>query len=125
MWSFPQLNDGFKVIQEEKKIYFGKRYINLPALILFNKENLIDEIIFDFHYAKPLKTRVKELQDNQKYLWIDECIKMSDKMNNSSLCSILGVANKTESSIIYDYQLLDKDFINNFFDSSKKSFFDK
>ena len=51
MWSFPQLNDGFKVIQEEKKIYFGKRYINLPALILFNKENLIDEIIFDFHYA--------------------------------------------------------------------------
>ena len=125
MWSFPQLNDGFKVIQEEKKIYFGKRYINLPALILFNKENLIDEIIFDFHYAKPLKDRVKELQDNQKYLWIDECIKMSDKKNNSSLCSILGIANKTESSIIYDYQLLDKDFINNFFDSSKKSFFDK
>ena len=125
MWSFPQLNDGFKVKQEEKKIYFGKRYINLPALILFNKENLIDEIIFDFHYAKPLKTRVKELQDNQKYLWIDECIKMSDKKNNSSLCSILGIANKTESSIIYDYQLLDKDFINNFFDSSKKSFFDK
>jgi hypothetical protein len=125
MWSFPQLNDGFKVIQEEKKIYFGKRYINLPALILFNKENLIDEIIFDFHYAKPLKTRVKELQDNQKYLWIDECIKMSDKKNNSILCSILGIANKTESSIIYDYQLLDKEFINNFFDSSKKSFFDK
>ena len=125
MWSFPQLNDGFKVIQEERKIYFGKRYINLPALILFNKENLIDEIIFDFHYAKPLKDRVKELQDNQKYLWIDECIKMSDKKNNSSLCSILGIANKTESSIIYDYQLLDKDFINNFFDSSKKSFFDK
>ena len=125
MWSFPQLNDGFKVIQEERKIYFGKRYINLPALILFNKENLIDEIIFDFHYAKPLKDRVKELQDNQKYLWIDECIKMSDKKNNSSLCSKLGIANKTESSIIYDYQLLDKDFINNFFDSSKKSFFDK
>ena len=80
-WSFPKLKNGFKILPDQKKIIFGTRYVNLPALILLDDNNDTQEIIFDFHYAKSLEKRVAELKDYQKYIWVDGCQKISPSMH--------------------------------------------
>ena len=62
LWSFPQIDDGFKILIKEEKILFGSRYVRLPALLLLDSENKTQEVIFDFHYAKSLESRIMDLK---------------------------------------------------------------
>ena len=128
-WSFPKLKYGFKVLPDQEKIFFGNRYVNLPALILLDDKNDTQEIIFDFHYAKSLEKRVSELKDYQKYIWVDSCQKISTIINSSTshelnYCSIVGIKNKKEYLFYKNPESLNKDLIFEFFNKSNKSFFD-
>ena len=74
LWSFPQIDDGFKISIKEEKILFGSRYVRLPALLLLDSENKTQEVIFDFHYAKSLESRMIDLKNHQKFIWVDDCL---------------------------------------------------
>ena len=128
-WSFPKLKNGFEILPDQKKIIFGTRYVNLPALILLDDNNDTQEIIFDFHYAKPLEKRVAELKDYQKYIWVDSCQKISPSMlasENEELnyCSIAAIKNKKKYLIYKNLEAVNKEMIFDFFNKNKKSFFD-
>ena len=81
LWSFPSLGDGFKILDNENKILFGERFINYPALIVLNSSNEVDQIMFDFYYANPLKNKVQNLGKNINYVWIDKCSKIYSHKN--------------------------------------------
>ena len=129
LWSFPQIDDGFKISIKEEKILFGSRYVRLPALLLLDSENKTQEVIFDFHYAKPLESRIMDLKNQQKFIWVDDCFKMRsfikiDQNETSNFCSLIGIANNSKYLFNENPQILDKELIFNFFNNSKKSFFD-
>ena len=129
LWSFPQIDDGFKISIKEEKILFGSRYVRLPALLLLDSENKTQEVIFDFHYAKSLESRIMDLKNHQKFIWVDDCFKMRsfikiDKNETSNFCSLIGIANNSDYLFNENPQILDKELIFNFFNNSKKSFFD-
>ena len=128
-WSFPQIDDGFKISIKEEKILFGSRYVRLPALLLLDSENKTQEVIFDFHYAKSLESRIMDLKNHQKFIWVDDCFKMRsfikiDQNETSNFCSLIGIANNSDYLFNENPQILDKELIFNFFNNSKKSFFD-
>ena len=81
LWSFPSIDDGFKILNNENKILFGERFINYPALIILNSTNEVDQIMFDFYYANPLINKVKNLGKNINYVWIDKCSKIYSYKN--------------------------------------------
>ena len=129
LWSFPQIDDGFKISIKEEKILFGSRYVRLPALLLLDSENKTQEVIFDFHYAKSLESRIMDLKNHQKFIWVDDCFKMRsfikiDQNETSNFCSLIGIANNSDYLFNENPQILDKELIFNFFNNSKKSFFD-
>ena len=129
LWSFPQIDDGFKISIKEEKILFGSRYVRLPALLLLDSENKTQEVIFDFHYAKSLESRMIDLKNHQKFIWVDDCFKMRsfikiDQNETSNFCSLIGIANNSDYLFNENPQILDKELIFNFFNNSKKSFFD-
>ena len=76
LWSFPDISNGFKISLEEEKILFGPRSVRFPALLLIDNKNKTQEIIFDFYYAKSLDKRVMDIKNQQKFIWIDSCIKI-------------------------------------------------
>ena len=128
-WSFPKLKNGFKILPDQKKIIFGTRYVNLPAIILLDDNNDTQEIIFDFHYAKSLEKRVAELKDYQKYIWVDDCQKISPSMHalekeELNYCLIAAFKNKKESLFHKNPEAVNKEMIFDFFNKNKKSFFD-
>jgi len=128
-WSFPKLKNGFEILPDQKKIIFGTRYVNLPALILLDDNNDTQEIIFDFHYAKPLEKRVAELKDYQKYIWVDSCQKINPGLlasENEELnyCSIAAIKNEKKYLFYKNPEAVNKEMIFDFFNKNKKSFFD-
>jgi phosphoglycerol transferase len=129
LWSFPQIDDGFKISIKEEKILFGSRYVRLPALLLIDSENKTQEVIFDFHYAKSLESRIMDLKNQQKFIWVDDCLKMKsfitiDQNETSNFCSLIGITDNSEYLFNENPEILDKELIFNFFNNSKKSFFD-
>ena len=78
LWSFPEIKNGFQVLDDQSKILFGKRYIKYPALIVLDSINEVDQIMFDFYYANPLKNKVSALDKSLNYIWIDKCSKIMD-----------------------------------------------
>ena len=53
-WSFPKLKNGFEILPDQKKIIFGTRYVNLPALILLDDNNSLPSLQQLQHLQKPL-----------------------------------------------------------------------
>tara|TARA_B100001093_G_scaffold481071_1_gene511501 strand:+ start:54 stop:1859 length:1806 start_codon:yes stop_codon:yes gene_type:complete len=122
LWSFPQINKGFKLSTLDKRVYFNDRYINFPALILLDKENIVEEIRFDFYYANPLARKVNEVEDLQDYIWIDECKKINkfkNKIDNneSNFCVLLGTKGSKNFTILNNSENIDKDIILTFFNN--------
>ena len=117
LWSFPQIDDGFKISIKEEKILFGSRYVRLPALLLLDSENKTQEVIFDFHYAKSLESRIMDLKNHQKFIWVDDCFKMRsfikiDQNETSNFCSLIGIANNSDYLFNENPQILDKELIS-------------
>lgn len=128
LWSFPQIDEGFVISTQNKKINFGKRSIDLPALILLNKNIEVEEIMFDFYFANPLPRKVNELSNNQSFLWIDTCARIQtfkniNSVNLESYCALAGTKNKESFKIYNDLEKLDKNQIFQFFNNSNQSFF--
>ena len=103
-------------------MYFNDRYINFPALILLDKENIVEEIRFDFYYANPLARKVNEVEDWQDYIWIDECKKINkfkNKIDNneSNFCVLLGTKGSKNYTILNNSENIDKDIILTFFNN--------
>ena len=78
LWSFPKIMNGFQVLDDQSKILFGNRYIKYPALIVLDSINEVDQIMFDFYYANPLKNKVSVLDKSLNYIWIDKCSKIME-----------------------------------------------
>ena len=128
MWSFPNLNQEFKILPKDKKLSFGSRYTKFPALILLDNNLNTKEIIFDFYYAKSLSKRVAELQDGDRYLWVDTCVNIYteidfEKPKDLDFCSLVGVKNNQKFILNTNPENLEFNEIYNFFHSTKKSFF--
>ena len=49
------------------KIIFGDRFIKYPALITLDANNEVEQIMFDFYYANPLKNKVKRLDSQTNF----------------------------------------------------------
>jgi len=122
LWSFPQINKGFKLSTLDKRVYFKDRYINFPALILLDKENIVQEIMFDFYYANPLTRKVNELGDQQDYVWVDECKKINNfknqiDNNEFNFCILLGTKGSKKYAILNNSKNINKDTILKFFNN--------
>ena len=129
LWSFPDISNGFKISLEEEKILFGTRSVRFPALLLIDNKNKTQEIIFDFYYAKSLDKRVMDIKNQQKFIWIDSCIKIKpfikiDPFTTDSFCSLVGVKNNKNYLFNENPEQLNKQLIVDFFNKSNKSFFD-
>ena len=106
LWSFPKIKNGFQVLDDQSKILFGERYIKYPALIVLNSENEVDQIMFDFYYANPLKNKVSSLDKSLNYIWIDKCLKIMEykKINEyqdtNETCLLLQDSKNMTSNIL-------------------------
>ena len=122
LWSFPKLNDGFKISQETYKIYFDTRYIKYPALIILNNDNEINEIMFEFYYANPLSNKVNEINQELNFIWIDLCKKLNNYNNTGFIYKedeycILLANRKNKKFLIFsvDDKNIDNHFIKNYY----------
>ena len=83
LWSFPQLDNGFNVDLVKRRINFGDRYSQFPAIFVFDN-NQIEKIFYDFYYSVPLSRKIVDLNWtgagnddlHKSYIWIDECLKI-------------------------------------------------
>ena len=127
LWSFPQIDNDFKINLQDKKLVFGSRDVDYPALILLNN-NKVEEIMFDFYFANPLPRKANELSDKQSFIWVDTCERIQNFKNiqvsaSKNYCALLGIKNHKDYEIIYDLENFNNDQIFNFFNKSKQSFF--
>ena len=128
LWSFPQIDKNFSIDTQKKKINFGKRSIDLPALIILDKNNKVQEIMFDFYYANPLPRKVNELSDNQSFIWIDTCSRIKTLKNITfedetlNYCGVIGIKGKQDFKLFEDLEDLTDGLIFQFFNNSKESF---
>ena len=60
LWSFPQLDSGFNVDLVKRRINFGDRYSQFPAIFVFDN-NQIEKIFYDFYYSVPLSRKIIDL----------------------------------------------------------------
>ena len=129
LWSFPQIDKGFSINTQNKKINFGERSVDLPALLLLDKGNKVEEIMFDFYFANPLPRKVNELRDNQSFIWVDTCSRIKNFKNISfkdeglSYCVLLGQKGVQDFELFEEIEDLTDDVIFLFFNNSKQSFF--
>jgi len=129
LWSFPQIDMNFNINIQNKKINFGERSIDLPALILLDNNNKVEEIMFDFYNANPLPRKVNELDDKQSFIWVDTCLRIKAFKNLTSVketpdfCSLVGIKGKQDFKLFEDLTYLTDDLIFQFFSDTKESFF--
>ena len=129
LWSFPQIDTNFNINTQNKKINFGERSIDLPALILLDNNNKVEEIMFDFYNANPLPRKANELDHKQSFLWIDTCLRIKAFKNltpvkeTSDLCALVGIKGKQDFKLFEDVTYLTDDLIFQFFSDTKESFF--
>lgn len=129
LWSFPQIDTNFNINIQNKKINFGERSIDLPALILLDNNNKVEEIMFDFYNANPLPRKVNELDDKQSFIWVDTCLRIKAFKNLTSVketpdfCSLVGIKGKQDFKLFEDLTYLTDDLIFQFFSDTKESFF--
>ena len=127
LWSFPQIDKNFNIDMKNKKINFGERSIDLPALIILDKNNRVEEIMFDFYYANPLPRKVNELSENQSFIWIDTCSRIKTFKNITfkeeplNYCGAVGVKGKQDFKLLEELAYLTDDLIFQFFSNSKES----
>ena len=122
LWSFPKIQSGFKISEPDTKIFFGDRFIKYPALLVLNTENEVDQIMFDFYYANPLKNKVERLNKDINFLWIDKCTKISEYKNIKSnydpnnFCLLLEDRKKIKYHLIsLDSKDINSNFIKKYF----------
>ena len=92
LWSFPQLDSGFNVDLVKRRINFGDRYSQFPAIFVFDN-NRIEKIFYDFYYSVPLSRKIIDLNWtgagnddlHKSYIWIDECLKIYASINTDSI----------------------------------------
>ena len=92
LWSFPQLDSGFNVDLVKRRINFGDRYSQFPAIFVFDN-NQIEKIFYDFYYSVPLSRKIIDLNWtgagnddlHKSYIWIDECLKIYASINTESI----------------------------------------
>ena len=126
LWSFPQLNNGFDVDLVERRINFGDRYSQFPAIFVFDN-NQIEKIFYDFYYSVPLSRKIIDLNwtgagnDDlyKSYIWIDECLKIYASFNTESISETycINIVNKqSNESIILPLNdpALTQDFLLNY-----------
>ena len=129
LWSFPQIDTNFNINTQNKKINFGERSIDLPALILLDNNNKVEEIMFDFYNANPLPRKANELDHKQSFLWIDTCLRIKAFKNltpvkeTSDLCALVGIKGKQDFKLFEDLTYFTDDLIFQFFNDTKESFF--
>ncbi len=129
LWSFPQIDTNFNINIQNKKINFGERSIDLPALILLDNNNKVEEIMFDFYNANPLPRKTNELDDKQSFIWIDTCLRIKAFKNltpvkeTSDFCALVGIKGKQDFKLFEDLTYLTDDLIFQFFKDTKESFF--
>lgn len=88
LWSFPQIDDGFAINLIDRRLEFGARYSQFPAILVFDN-NRVEQIIYDFYYSVPLPRKIVDLnwtgagnEDlNKNYIWIDECDKITSHLD--------------------------------------------
>ncbi|MDA8808767.1 hypothetical protein N9N36_02240, partial [Gammaproteobacteria bacterium] len=101
----------------------------LPALILLDNNNKVEEIMFDFYNANPLPRKTNELDDKQSFIWIDTCLRIKAFKNllpakeSSDLCALVGIKGKQDFKLFEDLTYLTDDLIFQFFKDTKESFF--
>ena len=124
LWSFPKIHSGFNISEIDAKIFFGDRFVKYPALLVLDTNNEIDQIMFDFYNANPLKNKAARLDEDINYLWIDKCLKISEYKNikpnydSNDFCLLLD----DKKNMKYDLISLDSKEINSKF--IKKYFHD-
>ena len=122
LWSFPKIQSGFNISESDTKIFFGDRFIKYPALLVLNTENEVDQIMFDFYYANPLKNKVERLNKDINFLWIDKCTKIAEYKNIKSnydpnnFCLLLEDRKKIKYHLIsLDSKDINSNFIKKYF----------
>ncbi len=129
LWSFPQIDANFNINVQTKKINFGERSIDFPALILLDNKNNVEEIMFDFYNANPLPRKVNELSDNQSFIWVDTCSRIKSLKDltlakeNLNYCGLIGIKGKQDFELFDELIDLRADLVFQFFRDSKESFF--
>jgi phosphoglycerol transferase len=129
LWSFPQIDANFNINVQTKKINFGERSIDFPALILLDNKNNVEEIMFDFYNANPLPRKVNELSDNQSFIWVDNCSRIKSLKDltlakeNLNYCGLIGIKGKQDFELFDELIDLRADLVFQFFRDSKESFF--
>ena len=114
---------------QTKKINFGERSIDFPALILLDNKNNVEEIMFDFYNANPLPRKVNELSDNQSFIWVDTCSRIKSLKDltlakeNLNYCGLIGIKGKQDFELFDELIDLRADLVFQFFRDSKESFF--
>jgi hypothetical protein len=107
------------------KIIFGDRFIKYPALIALDANNEVEQIMFDFYYANPLKNKVKRLDSQTNFLWIDKCQKIAEYKKIESTYQENHYCILLEDKKNIKYQLLDVDSKNINKELIKKHFNDE
>ena len=97
-WSFPKLPKTLKLDFANNKIYIGNNLYSFPILIKVNQDNSI-EPMFEFDGYIPLFTEfTHNMQENQKFIWIDRCERLNTIFENSfksEYCIAQGIYNKS------------------------------
>jgi phosphoglycerol transferase len=125
LWSFPRFQNGFSISKSDMKIIFGDRFIKYPALIALDANNEVEQIMFDFYYANPLKNKVKRLDSQTNFLWIDKCQKIAEYKKIESTYQENHYCILLEDKKNIKYQLLDVDSKNINKELIKKHFNDE
>jgi phosphoglycerol transferase len=121
LWFFPSIENGFKISKADMKIYFGDRFVKYPALIILNTNNKVNQIMFDFYYANPLKNKVKRLNPDANFIWVDRCKIISEYKDidsnyaQSDYCLLLDKKNIEYQLLPVDSNNIDVELINKYF----------
>jgi len=105
LWSFPQLDRGFRVDLMNNKLFLADRYIRFPALFILDEDLNVTEIHFQFESSFFLYQQIARLSYDQRFLWVDSCTKNAALSSELPLlqgqyCAVYGALGSKDINLI-------------------------
>ena len=75
LWRYPQLANGVKLADEgpDGMLTLGHRRIAAPAIFKVGDNGEVDDVILSTERDRNLTDIMRNLADNQRFLWVDRC----------------------------------------------------
>lgn len=70
-WKFPKMSNSFKPNFKKMLVHVGENHYKLPVLFKVLEKNI--EPYFQTKYSWKLYEQLEDFEENDKFLWIDEC----------------------------------------------------